>query len=1024
MLNSNKAVEREAPLNRALRFAAGNAFYYAACAVLLAVAAALRFLDLAGRDISYDEAVDIVQARGSLSEIIEQLRCCNSHPIGRSLLLGAVQLASDSEFSVRAPSAFASVLTVGVLALLLPRVGIGKPAAFLAGLMAALSPPAILHARDAGVYSIDALVAALMIIGLLAYLKNGKKALLCVSLLLAPLTQYGLTLFAAAALAALAAAKALACFAPQRIDGEAIAAPPYDAHRGAGRRAALGALRLCGGMVWPIVCFAAGSALTYALTLRYQLSQAERVAEYLSEFYYRSSEAASVPAFLLARIWDTLNHHTAPLVALAGLGALCAVAVAFFATRSRIHPIVLLFALSMAAAGAAATMNVYPLGSVRHSVYLGPVVFAAFAYALYAPAVRFPARARAAWGVSLVVVVVAAGVVNLAERNPYDAPRGLERVFAALDAAPAEDAIFVTLRLSAQARFYRGERASAYSYGDCSWGSVDECLAEVRSKTGRVNGSGRMWLLLQDNDIVAQLQGWLDQAGAERVAANSRTVNLYLIRDRESVFGGGDALQSLPSDEPAARGVFDVHVDSGHLAYLKEPCSQADTEALFFLRLVPERVSDLPEERAADGFERLDFEFFRWGWAIDGKCIARVPLPEYAVASVRTGQRTREAGELWDAAFTLDPAPYRAAYAEAASREPDARAQFDLHLDRARRTLTLTRTPCAQSDVQAPFFLHVAPERVGDLPEGQRASGYDNLDFDFRMQGVVFDGKCASQVPLPSYAIVGVRTGQWTREEGELWDAALPFDSAPYRAAYAEAAAQEPDARAQFDLHLDRARRTLTYARTPCAQSDVQAPFFLHVAPERVGDLPEGQRASGYDNLDFDFRMQGVVFDGKCASQVPLPSYAIVGVRTGQWTREEGELWDAALPFDSAPYRAAYAEAAAQEPDARAQFDLHLDRARRTLTYARTPCAPSDIQNPIFLHVTPERAGDLPEGRRVYGYDNLDFDFRIRGAAFDDKCAARVPLPDYAIASIRTGQFVYGGNEIWKTEFAVGLPAA
>ena len=891
MLNSNKAVEREAPLNRALRFASGNAFYYAACAALLAVAAALRFHDLAGHDVHYDEATDALQARGSLPEVIEQLRCCNAQPIVRSLLLGAVQLGSVSEFSIRAPSALASVLTVGVLVFLLPRVGIDRPAAFLAGLMAALSSSAVLHARDARIYSVEALVAALMIIGLLAYLKNGKKALLCVSLLLAPLTQYGLTLFAAATLATLATAKAIGYFAPQGVVGEANAAPPYDAHRGAGRRAALGAARLCRDMAWPVACFAAGSALTYALTLRYQLSHLERVTGYLSDFYYRSSEAASVPSFLLARIWDTLNYHLHPFVVFAGIGGLCAGAGARFATGLRVHPVVALFAFSLATAGAAAAMSAYPLGHSRHSLYLGPIVFAAFAYALYGVAARLPARARMAWGVALIVAVAIAGAVNLAERNPYDQPRGIERVFAALDAAPAEDAVFVTERLGPVAQFYQGELAEAYAVGDCSWVSVDKCLADMRARTGRVNGSGRIWLALQDNWIVAQLRGWLDEAGAERVAANSRDVNLYLIRDRESAFGiGADSLQTLPSGEPAARGVWDVYVDGGRIAYLKEPCIQSDTEALFFLILVPERVSDLPEERAAAGFKQIESEFFSMGRAIDGKCVASVPLPEYAVASVRTGQRTRDEGELWDAAFPLDPAPYYAAYAEAASREPDARAQFNLHIDRAGRTLTFTRTPCAPSDIQAPFFLHVTPERAGDLPEARRASGFDNLGFDFRMRGSVFEGKCAARVPLPEYAIAGVRAGQYAGRD-ELWDAALPFDPAPYRAAYAEAASREPDARAQFDLHLDRAERTLTYTRTPCAPSDIQAPFFLHVTPERGGDLPGGRRVYGYDNLDFDFRIRGAVFDGKCAAQVPLPDYAIASIRTGQFVQGGSQVW-------------------------------------------------------------------------------------------------------------------------------------
>ena len=893
MLNSKEAAERETPLNRALRLAAGNSFYYAACAALLAVAAALRFHDLAGHDVHYDEAVDVIQARGSLSDIIEQLRCCNVHPIGKSLLLGAVQLASDSEFSVRAPAAFASVLTVGALVFMLPRVGVSKPVGFLAGLMAALSPPAILHAREARIYGIDSFVAALMVVGLLAYLKNGKKTLLCVSLFLAPFIQYGLALFAASALATLAAVKALAYFAPRRIEGEENAVPPYASYRGAGRRAALGAVRLCRDMAWPVACFLAGLAATYALTLRQHVGRSEGLSEYLSHFYYRSSDAASIPWFLLTRIWDTLIYHLSPIVAFAGLGGLCAVAVARFVAGFRIHPIVLLFAFSLAAAGAAAVMNVYPLGNVRHSVYLGPVVFAAFAYALYAPAVRFSPRTRAAWVVSLIAVAVAAGVVDLVGRNPYDSHRGIERVFAVLDAAPAEDAIFVTSRLSAVAQFYSGERASAYSYGDCSWGSVDECLAELKSKTGRVNGSGRMWLVLQDSQPVLKLRGLLDQAGAERVAVKTTHADLYLIRDRESVFGGGaGALQSLPSGDPAARGVFDVYVDGGHLVYFKGPCSQADTEAPFFLRLFPEQLGDLPEESRADGFERLDFEFFHWGWGIDGKCIARVPLPEYAADSARTGQYARgEEGELWDAAFPFNPAPYRAAYAEAASSEPDARAQFDLHLDRARRTLTFTRTPCAPSDVESLFFLHVTPERTEDLPERRRMSGFDNLDFDFRMRGVVFDGKCAAIADLPAYPVERIRFGQFD-DAGAIWSAFFVFNDAAYRSAFAEASRIEPAARKHFDLYLQDDR--LLFLREPCKPSDADARFFLHVQPVDGDDLPRERRQHGFDNLDFGFDERGAHFDGKCAAIADLPAYPIERIRAGQVGGED-KAWEASI---------------------------------------------------------------------------------------------------------------------------------
>ena len=61
----------------------------------------------------------------------------------------------------------------------------------------------------------------------------------------------------------------------------------------------------------------------------------------------------------------------------------------------------------------------------------------------------------------------------------------------------------------------------------------------------------------------------------------------------------------------------------------------------------------------------------------------------------------------------------------------------------------------------------------------------------------------------------------------------------------------------------------------------------------------------------------------------------------------------------------------------------------------------------------------MPQERRQFGFDNLDFDFFLRGALFDGKCVATVPLPDYVIASLRTGQFGPQG-ELWSAEFAVG----
>ena len=149
--------------------------------------------------------------------------------------------------------------------------------------------------------------------------------------------------------------------------------------------------------------------------------------------------------------------------------------------------------------------------------------------------------------------------------------------------------------------------------------------------------------------------------------------------------------------------------------------------------------------------------------------------------------------------------------------------------------------------------------------------------------------------------------------------------------------------------------------------------------------------------------------------------------------------------LDPTPWRTAYRAAAASESRARSLFDLYL--VDGDLIYVKEQCVADDVADRFFLHVVPERRDDLPATRRGHGFDKLDFDFFWEGTLFDGKCAARVPLPAYPIASVRTGQFVTGEwefdwlrryiagirrgrfvegeGELWSAEFAIGdwLPA-
>ena len=116
------------------------------------------------------------------------------------------------------------------------------------------------------------------------------------------------------------------------------------------------------------------------------------------------------------------------------------------------------------------------------------------------------------------------------------------------------------------------------------------------------------------------------------------------------------------------------------------------------------------------------------------------------------------------------------------------------------------------------------------------------------------------------------------------------------------------------------------------------------------------------------------------------------------------------------------------QPLVRSNFDLHLND--NTLHYVRDTCRPDDIQARFFLHIIPHDTNDLPQDRQQYGFDNLNFDFYEHGVRFDGKCLASVPLPDYPIARIRTGQWIpfrqwvrsgqwrRGERQLWQGEFS------
>ncbi len=101
-------------------------------------------------------------------------------------------------------------------------------------------------------------------------------------------------------------------------------------------------------------------------------------------------------------------------------------------------------------------------------------------------------------------------------------------------------------------------------------------------------------------------------------------------------------------------------------------------------------------------------------------------------------------------------------------------------------------------------------------------------------------------------------------------------------------------------------------------------------------------------------------------------------------------------------------------PAIRSDFDVYLIENR--LVYVREPCGDGDASAKFFLHLDPVDANDLPGHRKQYGFDNLDSNFDRHGLITTGICLAEVPLPEYGIAAIKTGQYIPGESRIWEGE--------
>ena len=332
--------------------------------------------------------------------------------------------------------------------------------------------------------------------------------------------------------------------------------------------------------------------------------------------------------------------------------------------------------------------------------------------------------------------------------------------------------------------------------------------------------------------------------------------------------------------------------------------------------------------------------------------------------------------------------------------------------------LVYERMECGEYDAAPRFFLHIFPADPKDLPEERQGQ-----DFYFTERKVPYSDGCAAVVNLPRYEVAAVSTGQYISGDRQLWRGDFRLDQPPQVDVAAMTALlndAEPLAQSEFNVH--RNGNTLLWTKSPCADEDILPRFFLHIVPANLDDLPQERKQHGFDNLDFIFLDYGALLpkEGRCIAARELPDYLAASVRTGQFA-EEGSLW--VQTFDLIPRRRPQADVAAMtallsDAELLAQSEFNVHRNGNTLLWTKSPCADEDILPRFFLHIVPANLDDLPQERKQHGFDNLDFIFLNHGALLpkEGRCIAARELPDYLVASVRTGQFAEGGA-LWGEAF-------
>ena len=621
------------------------AYWIAGACLILLAAAGLRLHELSVNSLWLDEAIVANLSRGTFSDLLAEVRIRHSAPLLHPSVLWLVQKVESSAVSVRLVPVTASLLVVAGMLLLLPRL-VGRWTTLQTALLYTFSTATIREARDAREYTIDALVAVLMIVGLMSLLRPGTSeageargcTLLCVALFVAPLVQYGLVLFGCATLSVVL----LARFVPLGGTGSAPLSSWNSTNRFHVNR-----------LGWLFGSFAAGCCISYATTLRHQWQPGGYAADgYLAGGYFGGSYAdlREVIEFVyLGSRHLVASYLPLPWAVLfvAGFG------IALLRLRTRFDVIIVTAAIAFAMAVLAGLLRVYPYLGTRQAMYLVPILLLATTHATHVAVSKVscmvgrPGVVHATMGL-LAAVTVAAGGVAVADGKPYAEKQGMKSVLATLESRlQAGDAVFVARGAEPAVRFYLGMPPSNYYFSKQPWGRRNLVLTEdflqYLVQTG-LEPSSRLYIIgshiaLPDFRL---LKLFYRDVEVERLVEANGETNLYVLEAPELMDRlAAPANFRVPSARPVIESTFDVYVTNKMLLFVRERCHLDDTLPSFFVHMFPANVDDLRARDRALGFVERRFHFIQTGMMMDRTCAALVTLPSYAIDYLRVGQGVR-----------------------------------------------------------------------------------------------------------------------------------------------------------------------------------------------------------------------------------------------------------------------------------------------------------------------------------------------------------------------------------------------